>query len=615
MSFLLGRTQQPASSYTHPSRSSDRNDILFDARSDDGEHHDDDELEAAFGDSDAPELDAARDYRGQQQLNQEPRGGLPHHQDNPLDGGMHLNAYRPEGHSHIGEDSITMDDESENDHLLHGSASLTGNNQRPEKGEGSRSRSPRPPMATAATGSSLNSNPGGYDFEADPYERRSAPISLGADEDDDDDEDTLSATRRRQGASNGRNKAQTSHATGLLGALRSILPSRFRQYGMLNQDRPTASGRRTDGTTDHGEDDDEDDDNWIAPPPSMPGIYGGGLSNDGVFANMAAKPGSGGRGERSDIVGGDDEAAEKEIPPAYELAVLDAAPPYFDTTVHAPGLGGIGGAASGGLEEILIEGLPLGNPFSFFWSLLVSMSFQFVGFLLTTLLSTSHAAKNGSRAGLGVTLIQYGLYLGNTGEDIFNEPVSGDSTSGDGGKDEWAAFWGIGGGDAAAATPTEAAARLFVRTLVDGVSSMSSNDTQDPWKGPVLLDGGAAVSGIATSWLSMVLMIGGWFLLVSSLASYLKTIRYAKALRDGATTNQDSWLERGGPMGALYTRITGREMPSFQQERTWGLAPRPAPRPAETSDATAPDPPPTSTRPSGFLPSFINRGATGVRTI
>lgn len=138
------------------------------------------------------------------------------------------------------------------------------------------------------------------------------------------------------------------------------------------------------------------------------------------------------------------------------------------------------------------------------------MSFQFVGFLLTTLLSTSHAAKNGSRAGLGITLIQYGLYLGATGEDIFNEPVSGDSTSGDGGKDEWAAFWGVAGGDAAAPTPTGAAAKLILRTLVDGAASMSNNGTQDPWKGPVLLDGAAAVNGIATSWMSMVLMIGGW---------------------------------------------------------------------------------------------------------
>ena len=41
------------------------------------------------------------------------------------------------------------------------------------------------------------------------------------------------------------------------------------------------------------------------------------------------------------------------------------------------------------------------------------MSFQFVGFLLTYLLHTTHAARLGSRAGLGFTLIQYGFSLRN----------------------------------------------------------------------------------------------------------------------------------------------------------------------------------------------------------
>lgn len=45
------------------------------------------------------------------------------------------------------------------------------------------------------------------------------------------------------------------------------------------------------------------------------------------------------------------------------------------------------------------------------WNMLVSVSFQFVGFLLTYLLHTTHAARLGSRAGLGVTLIQYGFAL------------------------------------------------------------------------------------------------------------------------------------------------------------------------------------------------------------
>ena len=43
----------------------------------------------------------------------------------------------------------------------------------------------------------------------------------------------------------------------------------------------------------------------------------------------------------------------------------------------------------------------------------ISFFFQFIGFLVTYLLHTTHAAKYGSRAGLGLTLIQYGFYSRN----------------------------------------------------------------------------------------------------------------------------------------------------------------------------------------------------------
>ncbi|CAG8481599.1 17154_t:CDS:10, partial [Dentiscutata heterogama] len=113
------------------------------------------------------------------------------------------------------------------------------------------------------------------------------------------------------------------------------------------------------------------------------------IVTDGVFSNLSAKP--------------DTEAnKDDENPPSYETAAADATPPYWETTIIAPGLCG---------DEILVEGLPVGNFFSFIWNMLVSMSFQFVGFLLTYLLHTNHAAKNGSRAGLGITLVQYGFYL------------------------------------------------------------------------------------------------------------------------------------------------------------------------------------------------------------
>ncbi|KAI8883940.1 hypothetical protein K501DRAFT_218407 [Backusella circina FSU 941] len=116
-------------------------------------------------------------------------------------------------------------------------------------------------------------------------------------------------------------------------------------------------------------------------------------TNDGVFSNMAAKPES--MNNKVD-----------ETPPTYEEAAADATPPYWQTTIIAPA--GMG-------DMVLVEGLPVGNILSFFWNLLISASFQFVGFMLTYLLHTSHASKQGSRAGLGVSLVQTGFYIRSRG--------------------------------------------------------------------------------------------------------------------------------------------------------------------------------------------------------
>jgi hypothetical protein len=59
---------------------------------------------------------------------------------------------------------------------------------------------------------------------------------------------------------------------------------------------------------------------------------------------------------------------------------------------------------------MIIDDLPSGSFWIFGLNLFISFFFQFIGFLLTYLLHTSHAAKYGSRAGLGLTLIQYGFY-------------------------------------------------------------------------------------------------------------------------------------------------------------------------------------------------------------
>lgn len=111
----------------------------------------------------------------------------------------------------------------------------------------------------------------------------------------------------------------------------------------------------------------------------------------------------------------------------------------------------------------------------------VSMSFQFVGFLLTYLLHTTHAAKNGSRAGLGVTLIQYGFYMRSRPDDS----LSGGSPPPEGGAD--------------LADPN---------AYENGASDMVT-DTQDDSIG-------------RNQWISYVLMVVGWFILIRSVSSFLR---------------------------------------------------------------------------------------------
>ncbi|KAB8236118.1 hypothetical protein ETB97_003772 [Aspergillus alliaceus] len=188
-------------------------------------------------------------------------------------------------------------------------------------------------------------------------------------------------------------------------------------------------------------------------------------TNDGVFANLAAKPE---RGEKNE-----------DLPPSYEEAAADATPPYWETTILAPGILS---------DEVFVDGLPVGSVFSFVWNAMISMSFQLVGFLLTYLLHTTHAAKNGSRAGLGLTLVQYGFYM-----------KSGSESKPDDGADQYV-------------TPPDPNSHNFdPSTVSDG----SGGDTS------------SGVSGISTSeWISYVLMIVGWFILIRAISDYLRARRH-----------------------------------------------------------------------------------------
>ncbi|QUC23467.1 uncharacterized protein UV8b_07708 [Ustilaginoidea virens] len=191
-------------------------------------------------------------------------------------------------------------------------------------------------------------------------------------------------------------------------------------------------------------------------------VVGGGGGSDGVFANLSAKP------ERTD-------SEKDEMPPSYEQAAADAAPPYWETTILAPGMGG--------LDEVYIEGMPVGSVFSFVWNGMISTSFQLVGFLLTYLLHSTHAAKNGSRAGLGITLIQYGFYMKDSGSS--SPPV-------------------MNGPDGYAAPPDPNSHDFNSGEVTDG--------------GPVTITG--------SEWMAYVLMVVGWFILIKSVAEFLKARRH-----------------------------------------------------------------------------------------
>ena len=120
---------------------------------------------------------------------------------------------------------------------------------------------------------------------------------------------------------------------------------------------------------------------------------------------------------------------------------------------------------------------------------MISMSFQLVGFLLTYLLHTTHAAKNGSRAGLGLTLVQYGFYM----------KGSNDIDSG-------------GGGGGQYGTPPDPNSHNFDPNTVGENSSGGDGD---------------GISAISTSeWISYVLMIVGWFILIRAVSDFLRARRH-----------------------------------------------------------------------------------------
>lgn len=170
----------------------------------------------------------------------------------------------------------------------------------------------------------------------------------------------------------------------------------------------------------------------------------------------------------------------------YEQAAADSAPPYWETSILAPG--------AFNSDDIFVDGLVVGSLFSFVWNALISMSFQLIGFLLTYLLHTTHAAKHGSRAGLGITLIQYGF----TFRSVPADPVSG-----------------VPANDPAGTIPSDPNAHEFNPSKVAGD-----------------VTGVEAADGLrAQDWISYTLMIVGWFILIRSVSQFIRARRQEMIIR------------------------------------------------------------------------------------
>lgn len=76
---------------------------------------------------------------------------------------------------------------------------------------------------------------------------------------------------------------------------------------------------------------------------------------------------------------------------------------------------------------MIVDELPTGSIYLFLANIFISYFFQFIGFLFTYLLHTTHAAKYGSRVGLGLTLIQFGFYSRRQAEDDASDTLPGPS--------------------------------------------------------------------------------------------------------------------------------------------------------------------------------------------
>jgi hypothetical protein len=129
--------------------------------------------------------------------------------------------------------------------------------------------------------------------------------------------------------------------------------------------------------------------------------------------------------------------------------------------------------------------MPVGSFSNFVWNGFISMWHPII-FLLTYLLHSTHASKNGALSGLGIQLIQWGFTLKSAPDD------------------------GMGDGSDGYAQPADPNSHNFDPQAVstDGGDGSSWNDV---------------ASG---EYVAYILMIIGWFILIRAISDYIKARRH-----------------------------------------------------------------------------------------
>jgi hypothetical protein len=184
------------------------------------------------------------------------------------------------------------------------------------------------------------------------------------------------------------------------------------------------------------------------------------------------------------------------------------------------------------------------------------VSFQFVGFLLTYVLHTTHAAKYGSRVGLGITLIQFGLGLRARAEELITSgefPTDSETTDPPQGDAEVisaenavSAFWGPGSPwPASIHDPLGAddAPPVIIHNMVEAETYAHRHNMT---LSQLLNIPSAADVGRANEWFSFMLMSIGWFLVITSLGGWWRVKRFEAGLRRAQRESEAAQAEANG---------------------------------------------------------------------